>query len=295
MAMGTSPKWIDVGGIKTRYFEAGEGPPLLLVTGGNFGAGDAASIVETWDRNFLGLANEFRVIAVDKLGQGHTDNPSSDEAYTMDAVVHHLAGFLGALQVGPTHLVGQSRGAMAACCLTLWYPHLVQSCTLVNTSTLAPGIGLNEVFLGGTPHPHFTRDGQRWVFERCEVDKRLVDDHFLDEAEHVFALPKYLRSVQKMEDEGLKARLFVPRLRQLKSDTLQRLANGGMGRPTQVVWGTQDHTASVDRGMDLFHIIARRERNATMHVFNRAGHHPYREHPAQFNEIMFGLLRQTGQ
>ena len=26
-------------------------------------------------------------------------------------------------------------------------------------------------------------------------------------------------------------------------------------------------------------------------VFNEAGHHPYREHPEQFNEMMLGFLR----
>src|SRR5690606_30888216 len=144
MAMGVAPRWIDAAGIRTRYFEAGQGEPILLVTGGNFGAGDVASIVQTWDRNFIGLAQRYRTIAVDKLGQGHTDNPAQDTDYTMDAVVKHLADFVKALGGEPVHVVGQSRGAMAAACLTLDHPCLVRSCTLVNTSTLAPGVGLNE-------------------------------------------------------------------------------------------------------------------------------------------------------
>ena len=187
-------------------------------------------------------------------------------------------------------MVGQSRGAMAAACVTLEFPELVRSCTLVNTSTLAPGVGLNEVYLGGSPFSHFSRDSQRWVFEHCEFDKSLVDEHFLDEAMKVFALPKYVESVRKMEQEGLKATLFVPQLAQLKRDVLQRLAQRGMGRPTQIIWGTEDKTATLDRGIDLFHIIASRERQTTMHVMNAAGHHPYREHPEQFNQIMFGFL-----
>lgn len=290
MAMSVSPKWIDVDGIKTRYFEAGSGEPILLLTGGNFGAGDGASIVESWDRNFFPLAQRHRVIAVDKLGQGYTDNPRDDD-YTMDAVVRHLGAFIKAVGLENVHVAGQSRGAMAAACVTLDYPELVRSCTLVNTSTLAPGVGLNEVMLGGSPHPHFTREGQEWLFKECEHDKTIVDDEFLDEAMKVFALPKYIESVRKMELEGLKAMLFTPQLARLKKETLQRLAQQGMGRPTQIIWGIEDRTATLDRGIDLFHIISARERQTTMHVMNSAGHHPYREHPAHFNEIMFGFLK----
>ena len=294
MAMSVNPRWIDVDGIKTRYFEAGMGEPILLVTGGNFGAGDAASIVESWDRNFLPLSKRYRVIVVDKLGQGYTDNPARDEDYTMDAVVRHLGGFVRTLGLQGVHVAGQSRGAMAVACLTLDYPQYVRSCTLVNTSTLAPGVGLNEVVLGGTPHPHFTREGQKWLFERCEHNKDVVDDDFLDEAMKVFALPKYVESVRKMEQEGLKAMLFVPELMRLKKDTLQRLAQQGMGRPTQLVWGTEDRTALIERGIDLFHIIASREPRTTMHVMNSAGHHPYREHPEHFNDLMHAFISSIG-
>lgn len=290
MAMGVEPRWVDVDGVRTRYFDAGEGTPILLVTGGNFGAGDAASIVESWDRNFLPLARRHRVVVVDKLGQGHTDNPKQDADYTMDAVVRHLGGFLQALDLRGVHVAGQSRGAMAAACLTLDYPERVRSCTLVNTSTLAPGVGLNEVFLGGSPYPHFSREGQKWLFEECEHDKSVVDDDFLDEAMKVMALPKYIESVRKMEQEGLKATLFVPQLARLKEQTLQRLAQHGIGRPTQIVWGIEDRTATLDRAIDLFRIIAGRERQTTLHAISAAGHHPYREHPQQFNELMFGFI-----
>ena len=291
MVMCAAPKWVDVNGINTRYFEAGEGEPLLLIAGGNFGAGDAASIVETWDRNFFPLSQHYRVIAIDKLGQGHTDNPLSDAAYTMDAVVRHLGSFIKVKELTGIHIVGQSRGAMAATCVTLDYPEHIRSCTLINTSTLAPGVGLNEVHLGGSPFPKLSRETQRWVFERCDVDKSVVDACFLDEAEKVFQLPKYVESTRKMDDEGLKMARFIPELARLKRDTLRRIAEEGIGRPTQLIWGANDHTAPIERAIDLFHIISRRERQTTMHVFAEAGHHPYREYPAQFNELMLGFTK----
>lgn len=98
-----------------------------------------------------------------------------------------------------------------------------------NSSTLAPGVGLTEVVLGGNPYPRFSREAQKWMFDECEYDKSVVDDEFMDEAMKVFALPKYIESVPKMEDQGLKPCCSL-RSSRLKHETLQRLAQQGMGR-----------------------------------------------------------------
>jgi 2-hydroxy-6-oxo-6-(2'-carboxyphenyl)-hexa-2,4-dienoate hydrolase len=59
--------------------------------------------------NFDGLAELFHVFAVDKIGQGFTDNPKRDEDYTMAAVVQHAYGFLRTLGLRKR----SSRGAFA--------------------------------------------------------------------------------------------------------------------------------------------------------------------------------------
>jgi pimeloyl-ACP methyl ester carboxylesterase len=86
-------KFIDVNGIRTRYFEKGAGPIVVLFHGGHFGSHDAADCAEDWNLNFDGLAQWFHVYAVDKIGQGYTDNPKRDEDYTMATVVQHAYGF----------------------------------------------------------------------------------------------------------------------------------------------------------------------------------------------------------
>jgi pimeloyl-ACP methyl ester carboxylesterase len=101
----TGEKYIDVDGIKTRYFEKGSGPLVVLFYRGHFGSHDAADCAEDWSLNFDGLADRFHVFAVDKIGQGFTDNPKRDEDYTIAAVVQHAYGFLRTL--------GLSRGAFA--------------------------------------------------------------------------------------------------------------------------------------------------------------------------------------
>src|ERR1044071_10316572 len=102
-------RWIDVDGIRTRYFEAGKGEPVVFIYGGNFGTGDSACSADTWSNQLAPLAERFRAIAFDKVGQGETDNPKNDD-YTMAAVWRHAAGFLRALKLPPVHLVGAPRG-----------------------------------------------------------------------------------------------------------------------------------------------------------------------------------------
>ncbi len=82
-------KWLDVDGIRTRYFDQGEGERVVMIHGAQFGASDGASSAKTWALNFPVLKAWHNVIAFDKLGQGYTDNPKSDADYTMHAIVQH--------------------------------------------------------------------------------------------------------------------------------------------------------------------------------------------------------------
>lgn len=288
MSLGVDAKWIEVSGLKTRYFEAGTGSPVMLITGGHFGNPTATSTVETWEHNFPAISRAHRVIAVEKLGQGQTDNPPADD-YTMQAVVAHLAAFMDAMALDGVHVVGQSAGALPAVALVRERPSRVRSCTVINSSTLSPGVGMTEVNLAGCPHPSYTRESQRWVMERSAFDPASVTDNFVESGYEVMCSPRYREAVAKMQG-GAKDALFVPRLAALKADLLNWMMSGGLSRPTQVVWGANDRTAGIERGVELFDMLSRHERRCSMHVFNAAGHHPYREHPAHFNEV---LLRFT--
>jgi pimeloyl-ACP methyl ester carboxylesterase len=73
----TGERFIDVDGVRTRYFDKGSGEVLVLFHGSHLGTNDACESALDWELNFDRLAEWFRVIAVDKLGQGHTDNPKN--------------------------------------------------------------------------------------------------------------------------------------------------------------------------------------------------------------------------
>ena len=279
-------KFVDVDGINTRYFDQGVGETVVLFHGGNFGSPHGADCAADWNLNFDGLSKECRVIAVDKIGQGYTDNPETDEAYTMACVVQHALRFLEVLDLVDCHIVGHSRGAYLTCRMTLEDPSRIKSNIMVDTSTLGPGQGRNHIVFKDTPLPFLTRESQRWVMEHYSYNPKCVTEDWLDELMRVASLPKYLESCEKMEAGGLNKSVFLPSHGQQKSETFNWLMERGTGRPNLLIWGHNDPTATIDQGFSLFDILMHKEPRTEMHVFNESGHFTYREHPEAFNRLV---------
>jgi 2-hydroxymuconate-semialdehyde hydrolase len=101
-------RFVDVGGIRTHYLDGGDGPPLVLLHSGEFGASAAL----TFEFNLPSLAEHFRVIAPDWLGYGHTDK-LYDFTSGSERRMRHLVAFLGTLAIDRAHFVGVSMGGTA--------------------------------------------------------------------------------------------------------------------------------------------------------------------------------------
>src|SRR5215831_3591197 len=94
-----------VGDIKTHFLEAGQGPELVLLHGGEYGA--SAEI--TWKHSIGSLAERFHVIAPDMLGWGGTDkiyNFSDPAGYR----INHLRRLFDLLGIHQAFFVGNSAG-----------------------------------------------------------------------------------------------------------------------------------------------------------------------------------------
>jgi len=288
--MMTDPKFIDVDGIRTRYFDKGSGEVLLLVHGSHFGTPDACESALDWEFNFDALARSFRVIAMDKLGQGFTDNPKTDADYTMAATVQHAAGLLQALGLKNVHVIGHSRGGYVVTRLTLDRPELVRSCIIVDSGTLAPGPSKTEYIMRAAPKPRLSLESQRWCIEHYSFRPDHITQTWLDEAENIAQSAKYQETVRKMEDEGLKRKQFLPHLAVHKEETLNGIMQGKLTQPTLLVWGYNDPTAELKRGHTLFELVADANPQSEMHIINRAGHFCYREQPETFNQVIKGFV-----
>jgi pimeloyl-ACP methyl ester carboxylesterase len=101
-------RFVDVGGVRTHYLEAGDGPPLVLLHSGEFGG----SAELCWERNIEPLARRHRVIAPDWLGFGRTDK-LYDFVSGSERRMRHMVAFLGVLTIDAADFAGASMGATA--------------------------------------------------------------------------------------------------------------------------------------------------------------------------------------
>lgn len=288
----TGEKFVDVNGIRTRYFDKGSGELLVLIHGGQIGSAEACCDASTWDLNFDYLARSFRVIALDSLGQGYTDNPKADDDYTMGGTVAHTYEFLKAMGLESANVVGHSRGGYVAARLALEHPELVRSCVAINSGTLAPGPSRTQYMMASAPKPALSRESQRWVFERYSYRKEHITEASLDAAVEIANLPKYREAVNKMENGGLKQSRFMRQLALEKEETLGWLVRGRLKTPTLLVWGYNDPTVELRRGEYLFELVANSTPVAELHVINGAGHFCYREQPETFNRVIASFVEK---
>ena len=100
-------KTVLVDGLVTGYLEAGQGDPVVLLHGGEFGV----SAELGWENNIAALAANHRVLALDMLGFGGSAKVI-DFNDGRGMRIRHIARFCEALGVESAHFVGNSMGAV---------------------------------------------------------------------------------------------------------------------------------------------------------------------------------------
>ncbi|MEE8161801.1 MAG: alpha/beta hydrolase [Acidobacteriota bacterium] len=294
-------KFVDIDGIRTRYFEQGSGEALLLVHGGTFGQSDNIDCADNWDLNWDSFARSFHVYAVDKIGQGFTHNPP-EEDYTIEAVVRHAYGFLRAMGIERVSLVGHSRGGYLVTRLTMQHPELVKALVVVDSSSASPHLDDNagllavksehrKKLLAGVPEPLLSKESIRWVTQQFSISDDHITESWLSIRERVAQQAQNAEAVKAMK--RLEKDLFLPGMLKQKEETLNWIKEGGLQTPTLLVWGYNDPTAILGRGMKLFDLVTSSAPRSQMHIFNRAGHYSYREHPEDFVRVVTDFIAGT--
>lgn len=287
-------KWVEVEGVRTRYFEAGEGETLVLVHGGQFGDDSGGANAEDFDRNFSALASRFRVISVDRLGQGYTDNPPEGVEWSMASVCRHFAGFLRAIGGGPFHLIGHSRGGYVVCRTTLDHPDLVTSCVMIDSSTGAPGRGRNEIVFATNPHKPGTPEASRWVYSHYSWGDEHITDEWVAMKQKICESPRNQEAIRRMKGDGLLHTVFLPGLRSDQEAMFLRLSEEQIRRPTLLFWGWNDPTAPLEQAWSLMELLSRHQPRVSLHLVNEAGHHSFRERPEVFNRVIAEFVEGVG-
>ena len=118
--------FLDIEGVGLHYLERGEGPPLVLLHGNGVMVQDfeISGIIER-------LAQQYRVIAVDRPGFGHTNRPRS-RSWTPAAQAEVVHKALVHLNIKQAIVVGHSWGTLVALSLALDHPADVRSLVLLS-------------------------------------------------------------------------------------------------------------------------------------------------------------------
>jgi pimeloyl-ACP methyl ester carboxylesterase len=97
----------SVDGLVTTYLEAGDGEPVILLHGGEFGVNAEIG----WEKTISALAVRHRVLAPDMLGFGGSAKVV-DFNDGRGMRIRHVARFCAQLGVDSAHFVGNSMGAI---------------------------------------------------------------------------------------------------------------------------------------------------------------------------------------
>lgn len=103
----TAHRSISVDGLATHFLEAGDGEPVVLLHGGEFGV-DAEI---AWEKVIPALAQRYRVLAPDMLGFGGSAKVV-DFTDGRGMRIRHIARFCELLGIASAHFVGNSMGAI---------------------------------------------------------------------------------------------------------------------------------------------------------------------------------------
>jgi pimeloyl-ACP methyl ester carboxylesterase len=118
------PTWVDDRG--------GPGEALLLLHGGLGNSDDLLNSIGP------GLVDQYRVVAFDRRGHGHTLDTDADFHYADMAA--ETIGVLEQVIGGPAHLVGWSDGGIVALLVALSRPDLVRRVVVIGTNYHRDGL-----------------------------------------------------------------------------------------------------------------------------------------------------------
>ena len=281
-------KYVNVQGIKTRYFEAGSGENLLLIHGGNYGHSFYSA--NSWNLNIEVLSRNFHVYALDKLGMGYTDNPPTDAAYTMAATVEHVYGFMKALGIEKASIAGHSRGALPGAHIAVEHPEMVKSLIVFDSRSLAPtdpsiGAKENPFYTNLLANPPAIPDTD---YLRREPDANsYFQHHITDEyASTILEIEQLSKTAIVQEKMGHLKPQFVADASKVKEKTLSLITEGKLLSPTLVIWGYNDPSSPLDLGLDLMKVITPVVPNSQLLILNQAGHYVFRDQADKVNRIV---------
>ena len=274
---------IQLDGVRTRYFDIGEGDPVVLIHGsspGNEGQFAWATITPS-------LIARQRVIVVDAPGYGESDMLAV--ADTPANVGTHIGHLLDRIGVERFAVVGHSRGGRIAVEMVAAFPGRVTRLAIICSGSVAPQGHTSEDGKwteAATAIVGFGADGDS-SFEAFAKARRgsvhdpaCLPDDLLRPYYEKFMATRYDEWVRRMKEfdplafyHSEDAEAFLGKLRAIRV-------------PTMVVAGREDKIGRWDRSLPLIDMID----DIEFHVLAHCGHFPQLERPAALSALLADFL-----
>jgi pimeloyl-ACP methyl ester carboxylesterase len=295
---GLKAKFADVDGVRTRYYEAGQGEPMVMIHGGSMAGSSTANV---FSRNVPGLAKRFHVFAVDRLASGMTANPPDDKNYNYASEAEFIYHFIQTLKLGAVHLVGHSAGGAIALYTAIEHPDVVKTLVIIAAGPEDPSAIAGPTKLDASLPK--CPDQSQYEGLKCRVTilawlPTTFDDEYWQADAYMASQPKTKEARAKLNagaGEPLRTKEF-PAYRDKMLDRVRTTPVLQMpvliyaAKNDVLDWGVNDDTAKMQRELALFDVIAAKNTKVHMIVQNNAGHFMYREYPEQFNRDLIGFI-----
>ncbi|KUI27036.1 alpha/beta hydrolase [Mycobacterium sp. IS-1742] len=275
--MSFQRKSVAVDGLTTGYLEAGQGDPVVLLHGGEFGA----SAELGWERVIDVLAERYHVLAPDMLGFGRSAKVV-DFTDGRGMRIRHVARFCEVLDVRTAHVVGNSMGAI----------NLLVDAT--SGAPVLPARSLVAICGGGTIQRNehadalydydATLDGMRSIVAALFADASYpADDNYVRR--------RYESSIAPGAWESLAAARFRrPGLEPPPPPSATRPYDR-IAVPTLIVEGERDKLLPPGWAAEIAGQIS----GARSAIVPAAGHCPQIEQPAAVAELLFEFFADVSQ
>ncbi|GAB2646257.1 alpha/beta fold hydrolase [Prescottella soli] len=267
-------KSLRTGSFDTNYHDVGTGDPVLLL----HGSGAGVSAWANWRGLIPVLAENFRVIAPDLVGFGHTSLPEPARFEIFDTWIDQILALLDGLDIPKVHVVGNSFGGGLALHLATRFPDRLGRIVLMG----AGGVKFDftpelDALWGYTP----SVENMKKIMDIMAYDRSLVTDELAE--------LRYRATIRPGAQEAFEMVFPEPRQRHLDAQIVPDDALAKIEHEVLILHGREDRVVPVAASQHMFDTIP----NSQLHVFGKCGHWTQIEHANRFQQLVGQFLGEA--
>lgn len=266
--------WVDAGGIRTRFIEAGRAdrPAVLFLHG-------TAGSLEAFTFNMAAHAEHFHVLAIDLVGAGYSDKPDSD--YEIGSYVSQVRAFMRAMAIEQASLIGVSLGAWISARFALEHPQATRSITLLSASGLVANEEtmkeIRSIRTNAVDDPSW--DNIKKVLTNLLHNKELLIDDLIAVRRAIYSQPGMKQTMAHtlcLQNPAIRAR-----------NLLTQAQWSAISAPALVIGSLQDHADYLGTARYVADLMPR----AVYQEIPEVGHWPQFEAADVFDRLSVEFLR----